>query len=269
MQGHIVGMLAETSIHAGTGRSQSVIDLPVAREETTRYPMIPGSSLKGSLKDKANQERPEIVDRVFGKSDAAGRIGITDARLLLLPVRSLSGHYRWVTCPYLLERLQRDFALARREMPVFTFSIQSGQALMAQDQQMLFLEELSYTVVQDTEMMKQIAEVIFPLIPHDSVRRRLEQQLVVISDEDFAHFAQFGLPIRARNQLNDKTKESENLWYEETLPPDTLLYLMLIARHGNEDTLQQIKTCLQMQPYFQAGGNETLGQGWFLTSVVE
>ena len=52
---------------------------------------------------------------------------------------------------------------------------------------------------------------------------------MVLNDDDFTWFARFGLSIQARNVLEDGTKQSQNLWYEETLPPDTLLYAL---RHG-------------------------------------
>lgn len=51
----IMGMLAETSLHPGTGQVSGTVDLPVAREKTTNYPVIVGSSLKGALKDTAEQ----------------------------------------------------------------------------------------------------------------------------------------------------------------------------------------------------------------------
>src|SRR5205807_971444 len=37
---------------------------------------------------------------------------LTDARLLAFPVRSLRGVFAWVTCRTVLERLERDAALA-------------------------------------------------------------------------------------------------------------------------------------------------------------
>ncbi len=45
----LYGMLAETSIHPGAGQSSGFVDLPVAREAATDYPVIVGSSLKGAL----------------------------------------------------------------------------------------------------------------------------------------------------------------------------------------------------------------------------
>ncbi|MBH8605867.1 type III-B CRISPR module RAMP protein Cmr4 [Thermoactinomyces sp. CICC 10522] len=96
MKGYMLGMLAETPIHPGAGQVYSVIDLPVARERTTHYPMIPGSSLKGALRDKLEEEmtgQDHRLKQLFGKQDQAGAFSVTDARLLLLPVRSLTGHY--------------------------------------------------------------------------------------------------------------------------------------------------------------------------------
>ena len=43
----LYGLLAETSIHPGAGQSSGFVDLPVAREAATDYPVIVGSSLKG------------------------------------------------------------------------------------------------------------------------------------------------------------------------------------------------------------------------------
>src|SRR5262249_10276387 len=44
--------------------------------------------------------------------DNAGSAQFADARLLLLPVRSLAGTFAWVTSPYVLRRFLRDVAAA-------------------------------------------------------------------------------------------------------------------------------------------------------------
>ena len=58
MKSIIIGMLAETAVHPGAGRSTGFVDLPVARESITEYPVIVGSSLKGALKDRAREKWP-------------------------------------------------------------------------------------------------------------------------------------------------------------------------------------------------------------------
>lgn len=112
MNSALLGLLAETPIHPGCGRSMGVVDLPVAREAATDYPLIAGSSLKGALRDKAEAVSKDQVEKRFGRPDQAGDLLVADARLLLLPVRSLTGAYRWLTCPHILERFRRDLARA-------------------------------------------------------------------------------------------------------------------------------------------------------------
>jgi CRISPR-associated protein Cmr4 len=56
MKAILIGMLAETFIHPGTGQVISAIDLPVARERTTDYPFIPGSGKKGGWKSWAKEQ---------------------------------------------------------------------------------------------------------------------------------------------------------------------------------------------------------------------
>ena len=59
MRSAVIGLLAETSIHPGTGRSTGVVDLPVAREAATDYPFIAGSSLKGALPRPGSAEHQQ------------------------------------------------------------------------------------------------------------------------------------------------------------------------------------------------------------------
>jgi len=268
MANAILGLLAETSLHPGSGQTAGVIDLPVAREVTTDYPVIVGSTMKGALRDRAEQYKQEKqgadldVDVIFGDLNGAGAIAITDARLLLLPVRSLQGHYKWVTCPYLLERYRRDCSLAGirngdlRGVP----AIQQGQAWTSASTEHLYLEELSFAVTGFN--MEAIAAAISPLIYHESVKERLATSIVLIADDEFAYFARYGLAVNARNVLDNDKKMSTNLWYEETLPPDSLFYTLLMARPGKEKYLGQIKQLVMARPYLQVGGNETVGQGW-------
>ena len=64
----------------------------------------------------------------------------------------------------------------------------------------------------------------------------------------------------------DDAKRSRNLWYEETLPPDTVLYALLAGRSGG--ALGSLDALFpEDDPYLQAGGNETVGQGWFAVAV--
>ena len=122
-----------------------LVDLPVQRERHTNWPSIPGSAIKGVVRDACRERISErtdldLLDRYDDKPDKraertgtkrqradatmllnvafgpptaaaaefAGSVSFTDARLLAFPVRSLAGVFAYVTCPAVLRRLERD-----------------------------------------------------------------------------------------------------------------------------------------------------------------
>lgn len=143
---------ALSPLHAGTGQSVDLIDLPIARMRATGMPFLPGSSIKGVLRDaqlspvqqrlaplrkrqaskdgpeaplsaeeqaqlKALAEQEQAHFSVFGPdtenaADHAGALTISDARLLALPVRSFAGTFALVSSPLLLALALRDLAEA-------------------------------------------------------------------------------------------------------------------------------------------------------------
>ncbi len=120
---------AQTSLHPGSGATVGAVDLPVQRERHTQWPVIPGSSLKGVLREACRRcvknppgDDPDAdpwIEAMFGPSTReaakhAGALAITDARILAFPVRSLRGVFAWVTAPGVVVRLNRDLALAGR-----------------------------------------------------------------------------------------------------------------------------------------------------------
>ena len=46
----IIGLVAQTDIHAGASNSGSLVDLPIQREGHTDWPVIAGSGVKGALR---------------------------------------------------------------------------------------------------------------------------------------------------------------------------------------------------------------------------
>lgn len=275
MNAILIGMLAETFIHSGIGQALTGPDLPVARERITDYPFIPGSGQKGGWKNWAKEQAglKNDSERLFGKADSAGTVMFSDARLLLLPVRSLNTAYVWLTCPLLLERLERDINRigGKAASPK---SPKEGKYRAAKDglSGVLMLEEREFEP-EGAHVEPEILTLIKKLVP-TNIQSRLDKQIAIVSDEDFGWFAKYALPVSAHNKLKEN-KTSDNLWYEETLPPDTVMYVMLVERPngGNEngkplEDLKKISEKLKHHPYCQFGGNETLGQGWFRMTVA-
>ncbi len=258
MEFAMLGLLAETPLHPGAGQDAGFVDVPVAREAVTEHPVIVGSSLKGALKEHcAGAEK--LDDSAFGNTDAAGDLVICDAKLTLLPVRSLSSAYMWVTCPLILERLGRDLnrsglGRAPAETPTVERKRYLGPKSLGDT---LFLEERQFQHA-DGDLSPWL-EILRRLIAYETTRNRLASQVAVLNDQDFKWFAKYGLTVNARNQLDDK-KTSKNLWYEETIPVDALLTTLIGDRRGN--VLSALIEHLKTTGYLQAGGNETVGQGW-------
>jgi CRISPR-associated protein Cmr4 len=232
------------------------------------------------LKDRAREKFPskraekgeekilsEEVAKAFGKQDGAGDLIVSDARLLLLPVRSLTGQYKWATCPYLLERLDRDInrsgLAGKLKAPIMNKKPEMG-TVQTEGTGKIFLEEREFEIKGKAD--GSIIESISQLMSNKASAERLAGQLIVLNDDDFKWFASYGLPICARNVLDEDKKTSLNLWYEETLPMDCLFYTLFLER-GN-GAIDLVKTLVNDRPYLQVGGNETVGQGWFALSLV-
>jgi CRISPR-associated protein Cmr4 len=288
----MLGLLTETSLHAGTGQMLGVIDLPIQRESHTGWPCVYGSAVKGAMRELAenNGHKKTWVEDVFGPdmqngSEHAGALAITDARLLLLPVRSLTGHFKWVTCPAVLQRWQADYRrLGLPDGNDFSVPniIDSNKALVSKSltEQDLFLEEFRFKT-QSREEIDKVVRSVAKLMGRErnEIDKALKNQLTVVNDDMFAHIARYATPVNAHIAIDNETKTVKPgaLWYEETLPPDTLLYTALVAQTSRKDGKKKAKEVLGHivdelfsadQPYLQLGGNETVGMGWCRVKVL-
>lgn len=292
----ILGLLAQTSIHAGTGSTTGVIDLPIQREGHNGYPCIFGSSMKGALRTRAETQYGKdnnSVKYVFGPdtnnaSDHAGAIMVSDARLLLLPIRSLTSQFKWVTCPDALKRFQRDAERFGVNTATMTIPEVSGNNAVVPTQTAagaLFLEE--YRFDAKSQNLDALISSLASLMQRDDAKTALEQQLVIVSNDMFAHLCQHATPVNAHIAIDSATKTVVGgaLWYEETLPPETLLYVGLSAvqqrmpkkdKQDNPETLpmpadailQAVTGLFADKPWLQVGGNETVGMGWCAVTTV-
>lgn len=285
MKFQLLGLYAETSIHAGAGTSTDVIDLPIMREAHTGWPCIFGSAVKGALRAKAELTGLETLEDVFGPdtqhaSDHAGALAVGDARLLLLPVRSLTSHFKWVTCPALIQRAAADARRMGQSVADFSLpALEDNQALQAGVSATLYLEEFQFQAKHAD--LSALVDWLARFVPSEAdFAQKLRQQLVVVHDDLFAHLAQYATPVNPHIAIDNhnKTVKSGALWYEETLPPETVMYITLaasasrkrsgtiFAEHILAHTLQLFP---QHAPYLQLGGNETVGMGWCRVSPAQ
>lgn len=281
----MMNMVAQTAIHAGAGQALSVIDLPIQRESHTQHPVIFGSSLKGALRFRASQtlnDKQKVV-AVFGAESQstdsfAGAVMVSDAKLLLLPVRSLNGYFKWVTSPALLRRYANDCERAKQkqdELSNLDLQIDNQSVLVAEKtHDTLFLEEFALKAVANNELEKVVALLAKRF---DLDKNSLSKQLAVVNDDMFTYLAQNSTPVNAHIALDEnKTVKKGALWYEETLPSETVMYSLLVCQSSRNEKLTangaDIADIIRQEilpndnRYLQVGGNETVGMGWFAVS---
>jgi CRISPR-associated protein Cmr4 len=290
---------AQTSLHPGSGTALGTVDLPVQRERHTQWPLIPGSALKGILRDRcreaakgnygndrkrANEEDADLT-AVFGpgkvdeSSAYAGALSVTDARILAFPVRSAKGVFAWVTCPAVLGRLARDLSLvsaagvAAPNVDNSTDALSSaGSPLVLLPDKKIVLEEFEFSVVGD--LPRSLADWIGDTAIAASDRftpARIKSHLVILHDDYFTHFVRNATEVIARIGLDyeKKTVKSHALFYQEFLPAETLFYALVLAnasrRSGHPksaaDVLDYLGEHVPDGSVLQIGGDETTGKG--------
>ncbi len=275
---------ALSPLHAGTGQGIGVIDLPIARERATNLPFVPGSTVKGVLRDECESSaaHKDRCDNIFGpkvvddQSSYAGSANFTDQRLLCLPIRSLLGTFAWVTSPFILQRLWRDAADAKIDglpasVPVLGGSEENccvcEPCALRLTQGVIMLEDLDLTSIADgcentAAWANWIGQQVFP--ENAAWQEMFRQRFCIVHDDVLNFLVDTATEVTARNKLQDdvRTVEKGGLWYEEALPTETILYGLLVAVEVKADTATVFaavkditKTPLQM------GGSATIGRG--------
>ena len=275
---------ALSPLHAGTGQSIGAIDLAIARDRATQCPYLPGSSLKGSLRDVARQkfvQNGTLVIKLFGPetanaSDHAGALIVSDANLLLLPVRSVAGTFAWVTSPYLLHRFARDAKAANVNISLPKLPSTVGSCVVGKTSVLLakvdskdkvIFEDLDLDPAQDTSV-DMLADTLGKWIFAESYwQGLLKHKLCIVHDDVMTFLSEHATDVVARIALKDesKTVRTGGLWYEESLPTESILVGLVHAQPTAkvelkpDDVLTHAKTI--MNASIQLGGKATVGRG--------
>lgn len=319
-------LIVETSLHAGSGSDLGIVDLPIQREKHTDYPKIEASGIKGGIREvfstQPNLEGLELgweitsvedenykkaIDLAFGSDSAdqgnlhAGALGFTDARLLLFPVKSVSGVFGWITCPAVLERFKQDLAICR---PCIAFDgllpgenqVPPNCDLIISDSKIV-LEEYTFKVNSTKDCKKLANWVAENVLPSDQVynywSEKVKKSLVVLSDDDFRDFVMLSTEVIARIKINQKTGivQKGALWYEEYLPSDSILYSLALTspifqendagkgifqltdqeKKEERDESEKVMEFFEdgLPDVIQLGGNATIGKGIVRTKIYE
>ena len=317
-------LIVETSLHAGSGSDLGIVDLPIQREKHTDYPKIEASGIKGAIREVFSTQPnlaelkrgwnitsitdvryEEAINLTFGPDSTnqnnlhAGAFGFTDARLLLFPIKSVSGVFGWITCPAVLERFKQDLQICGICFPhsiTSTNHIPDGSNLVVADNKVV-LEEYTFDITINQTVNDLASWLSERVLPADDEygywREKMRTDLVVLSDDDFCDFVTLSTEVIARIKINQDTGivQKGALWYEEYLPSDSILYSLALTspifqendankgifqldaqdkKEGRDESEKVMEFFEDGLPaVIQLGGNATIGKGIVRTKIYE
>jgi CRISPR-associated protein Cmr4 len=258
-------LFTRTPLHVGAGSSVGAIDMPIQRERHTQIPIIPGSSLKGVLRDlwpKKSGDQYELFGPEGDEDEHyAGSLLVGEARVVCFPVRSAKGSFAWLTSPLALQRYARDTGKPAATIPdLKDEECLAGPDVVVRDNQVV-LEEYCFT---SKGTPAAAVALLKDALPGDSLWATLAQRLVVVSDGIFSHFCASACEVQQRIRINDETGtvDQGGLFNQENVPSETLFYAVMGQRDANKKGLGELKKKLDEVKVLQIGADETIGLGF-------
>ncbi len=269
----MISFYAISPIHAGSGASTAVVDLPIQRERHTNWPHIQASAVKGALRAHyrkfAGDDNLKFINLIFGSDkdndsghdhaddDTQGAIAVSDAKLLAFPVRSNVAPFVWVTSPAVIKRFIMDQSLLGSN------NITWNEPTFAhEDDAFVFSGAISGQVILEDAVVNAKSFDGNPLEKFSQLER-----LLLVSDVMYDYIISSCTEVQTQIKIEaDKgTTKDGSLRYQELLPADSLLYSIVYfsqknLNHLQADTIKRhIKTAISA--FLQIGGDETLGRG--------
>jgi len=242
---NVLFLMNQTPMHAGSGDSLGIVDMPIQRERHTSFPKIEASSLKGGMREhfereiisqeefakKTDKEQISLVTAnkiaaSFGdegtnnQRSKAGALGFTDARLLLFPIKSMKGVFAWITCPKIISKFNEELKLAKikdDKNEDLQFNIMQGGLAAAEsnlylNDKNIILEEYTVEVNDKTKTTtkNEVNQLGEWLSEHVFDRKgyfaeKLMTDIVVLNDDDFKDFVNLSTEVITRTKISPET----------------------------------------------------------------
>ena len=280
-----------TPLHIGAGQGLRHVDLPIVREAHTNFPYIPGTSLKGALRNleinqvarvrgekpsqveerlKSDQKEEDILRlaKIFGvagegaeegKEVGAGKVLFSDAFIVLFPAKSAKGIFSLTTCPYAINRFFELLGVEQRvkdvpEGKVKVLSTKDHKNLINNNK--LLLEEFVFEA-EESEELKKFVELVGTFVGEENKRR-----IVCVNDTDFKDFVSNYTEVQThiKIDLNTGTVKEGALWTEEYAPAESVFAFSLVF-------LEEIN--FSPPTTFHLGGDITTGKGFVKVQRLE
>ena len=275
MNKYRIGYLYSFSpIHCG-GEGDLGNILEIAREAHTNFPYIPGSSLRGTLRDEIEQQddaAKTVTNRLFGKElDDEGQMGVHqvwfgDARLLWIPMRTMSRNnndiFTWVSCHSLIRDHALLAGLPMVVFPDYPVGTKAGTYTVADAQLNVspFKEEQRNAIA----LLGTWADSL-----QDAVRPTWNDNCLVLPDAQFQVLMEHSLWTQIRNKISDgdNAGSAEVFWTDVCIPRDTILYYgwgySLLQEKSKTVTSEDHELLLDiLKGLIQVGGQANVGRGW-------
>jgi len=234
MKPHVFSIKALTNLHVGSGDAgYGPIDKMIQLDPATGYPTIFGQSLKGALREyfagrySDGDADTTFIEPVFGSS--VKRAAGKDPE---------QGSFTFLSADLLA-------------MPIPTIHSQGGKA---------------YNLVGSPN---QLTAFVAKVNAFDSTLNITEQKIKdaltcdVWNEQQFQEAAK-SIPVLARNQLDNGL--SENLWYEQFLPHQSV-FCTIVFSGNDKETLTFIDGI--KDKVIQLGANATVGYGYCQFKTIE
>ncbi len=281
MQSRLFHLHTLSALHCGTGQSTGVVDLPIARARATQLPIVPGSSLRGVLRQEISDRDAGLAQALFGpktiaanEKSFAGALAVGDAHLLAMPVRALAGILCYATAPFILNRYARDLQSVGVKAPNIPRAANREQALVAPESVNLLenkrvLEDLDLDVRQDPKA-REWATTIAALVYPDDTNGQTDfiERFAILPDDILGYLSETATELRTRISIDEQTGTVKQgaLWFEEHLPAESVLWGLYALSDSNEPnqprTVEQLLSALPVSnTLLQLGGQAGVGRG--------
>mgnify|MGYP003112077415 CR=1 FL=1 len=292
MQTQIFHLQNLSALHVGTGQGVGVVDLPIARSKSTNLPLVPGSAIKGVLRDELAAQaflQPDDINTLFGPDTSledahAGAIAFGDANLLLLPIRSFAGTVAYATCPFILRQYKRDNNIKTADLQIpqlggsdddtVSARVTTNSSLIVRGTDRIALEDLDIQAYDNDTTQKWADAITESLYPENSKdyedwRTQVASRFVILPDDIFSFLADTATEVRTRIRIDRKTRTVQQgaLWTEENLPADSVFWGVIgvsqSRKKADNRSAQELADLLPKQEIqIQIGGKHTVGRGF-------
>lgn len=274
---------ALTPLHVGVGRGYGVhVDLPIQRDEFG-FPCVWSSSLKGAMKSWLPEDvRPCLgpdPDELESAPVKQSSVVFTDAKLVLIPARVMSGVYTYVTSPHLLDNLGKYLeagGLSQKFLDAELLENLDRGVVIVSNERILYkgrllANEMELAAEVEKELIKNLG--LGGVLPKELLERISNKGLALVPDNNNVSTSLINrsilLQYRVRLRRESKTVDV-GPWSEEFVPTETVFASLILCRGDELErpkgggrmkcSRDLIKSSVDGKVVF-VGGKETIGRG--------